>query len=392
MRILLVNDYFAPHAVGGAEILVDGLAAGLQTRGHEVMLATARIGDAKARERINDVDITRIGRFPPFRRAARLGSGTAPGRLSSTTAGDFRALLRSFCPDVVHFHNVWLLGPAIVRLASGQKGITLHDYWPICVRRSMLRVNWRPCSGPSPIACRLCRLRAPADMRSLNLVTLEAERADHIRGLATCDFVTAPSSFMAERIAKAGPLRPLVVYNGIDGDGTLSEPPRAPAYALFAGRPTREKGYEIARGAFALPSMGKYRLLVAAAAPPSGLSNVLIMGQQPHDHMPHLIAGASCVIVPSIWPENCPMIVLEALQAGVPVVGSRIGGIPELVTDGETGILVSPGNVNDLAAGIRHCFDETAPRRLAQHHGPATVRERFSREQMITRLETIYAA
>lgn len=392
MRILLVNDYYAPHVVGGAEVLVQGLAEGLRTRGHDVALATARIGDSKAHERIDGIDVTRIGDFPSLRRAKRRGSGTAPGRLSATTAADFQVLLRSFHPDVVHFHNVWLLGPAIVGLASGRKGITLHDYWPICVRRSMIRIDWHPCSGPAPIACRLCRLRAPADLKSLNLAVLEVERADHIRSLAACDFVTAPSSFMAERMERAGAGRPFVLHNGIDGEGTLPEPAIAPGYALFAGRPTREKGYEIARRVFAKPSMREYRLLVAAEAPPCTLSNVLILGQQSHDRMSDLIARASCVIVPSIWPENCPMIILEALQAGVPVVGSSIGGIPELVTDGETGILVPPGNVDTLAAGIRRCFDEMEPRLLAQRYGPARVRERFSREQMITRLETIYAA
>lgn len=392
MRILLVNDYYAPYIVGGAEVLVQGLAMGLRARGHEVMLVTARIGGAEARERINHIDVIRIGRFPPFRRAERLGSGTAPGRLSSTTAADFQAVLRSFHPDVVHFHNIWLLGPAIVRLVSCRKGITLHDYWPICVRRSMTRINWRPCSGPGPVACRLCRLRAPASIHSLNLITLEAERSDHIRSLAACDFMTAPSDFMAELIATAGGHRPSVVYNGIDVDSGLGEKAIIPGYALFAGRPTREKGYEIALLAFRLPSMCGYRLQVAASAPHAGSPNVSIMGQQSHDCMPRLIANATCVIVPSIWPENCPMIVLEALRAGVPVVGSRIGGIPELIADGITGILVEPGNADQLAAAIRRCFQDGQLRRMAQHHGPAAVQERFSSDQMITRLEAMYVA
>lgn len=391
MRVLLVNDYYSPHMVGGAEVLVQGLAAGLRARGHEVRLITARIGNTKARECIAGIDVVRVGRFPGFSRAAMISSGTVPGRLSSTTTRDFHEALRSFRPDIVHFHNVWLLGPAIIRLVSCRKGITLHDYWPICVRRSMIRVNWRPCSGPGPVACRLCRLRAPADVRSLNLVTLEAERVDRMRTLAACDFMTAPSAFMAERLATSGDIRPVVIYNGVDAGGLIGRPSQPP-YALFAGRPTREKGYEIALRAFRLPSMRGYRLRVAAAVSHAGLSNVSILGQQPSSCMPRLIAGASCVIVPSIWPENCPMIVLEALRAGVPVVASRVGGIPELVADGETGILVPPGKVDDLAAGVRRCFEDGRLRRLTRHRGPAAIRERFSREQMLSRFEDLYVA
>lgn len=391
MRVLLANDFYAPHAVGGAEALVQGLAAGLRSRGHEVMVVTARISGTQAQERIHTIPVCRIGQFPGYRRSLALSSGTAPGRLSLSTAADFQAVTRAFRPDVVHFHNVWLLGPDILHLATGRKGVTLHDYWPICVRRSMMRTNWRSCSGPAPVACRLCRLRAPATWQSLNLLTLERERARHTGALESCDFTTAPSSFMAQSIARVSRRRPFVVYNGINPTVATS-PGSAGGYTLFAGRPTREKGYDLALAAFTLPGMDRYHLRIAAAVAAPRSRNVVVMGRQPPERMSQLIAGASCVIVPSIWPENCPMIVLEALRAGVPVVGSRIGGIPELVEDGVTGILVEPGNEHELADAIRYCYNDDRLRRSAMQHGPATIRERFSRERMLAAFEALYAS
>lgn len=392
MRILLVNDYFSPYMVGGAEVMVRVLAEGLAARDHQVMVVTARIQGTRTRERIDNIDVARIGSFPGWHQAVRLSSSTSAGPLSSQTINDFQIVLHAFRPDVVHFHNVWLLGPDIVGQGGYRKGVTLHDYWPVCVRRSMVRVNWGPCEGPGPVACRLCRLRAPSGLRSLNLITLESERAAHARRLMDCNFTTAPSQYLARRIEQTTGLRPSVLYNGIVPNRGPVTGQSEPRYALFAGRPTREKGFGTVLKTFRLPEMRGYQLWIAGLGSSAGSPNVLVLGRQSSDRMQELIAAASCVVVPSIWPENCPMIVLEALRAGVPIVASRIGGIPELIADGHTGILVEPGNTADLAGAIRRCFEDTRLRHRAGQEGPLAVRQRFSREGMLDRFEALYAA
>jgi glycosyltransferase involved in cell wall biosynthesis len=133
-------------------------------------------------------------------------------------------------------------------------------------------------------------------------------------------------------------------------------------------------------------------LHVAANATPSTLPNVKVLGQQPRAKMADLIGNAACVIVPSVWKENCPMIIIEALRAGVPIVASRIGGIPELIEEGVTGMLVTPGDAEELAMTIRLCCEDEQLRASARQAGPATVRDRFSREVMVTTLERLYAA
>jgi glycosyltransferase involved in cell wall biosynthesis len=86
------------------------------------------------------------------------------------------------------------------------------------------------------------------------------------------------------------------------------------------------------------------------------------------------------------------MTVLEALRAGVPIVASRIGGIPELVEDGVTGILVQPGDLDALASAICRCLKDDQLRARAKQYGPITVCERFSRDVMISRFEKLYLA
>jgi glycosyltransferase involved in cell wall biosynthesis len=393
-RVMLVNDFYAPHMVGGAETVVRELAMGLQAHGHDVAVVTARIAGLPSSEIIGGIPVFRIGRFPGSRRTIWLASGTAPGRLSESTRSDFRAVTATFRPDVTHFHNVWLLGPACVHLASNRKGITIHDYWPVCVRRTLVRASRTPCPGPEPVACRLCRLRAPATWRSFDLLGIESERASHTEALASCDFVTAPSQYTAARIGVSNRYFPSVVYNGIDDKAGAVKDSEWSGYALFAGRPVAEKGYHLALRAFARPELQSHQLLVAAnaalASPSSIGPNIKVLGQQPPVRMPALIAGAACVVVPSIWPENCPMIILEALRAGVPVVASRSGGIPELVEDGVSGILVPPGDVEALSSAISRCFSDAQLLASARSRGPAVVRERFSREAMVSQMEKLY--
>ena len=82
----------------------------------------------------------------------------------------------------------------------------------------------------------------------------------------------------------------------------------------------------------------------------SFLSNpdVRLAGQVGHRSAPQALSEIDVLVVPSIWPENSPLVIREAFLAGVPVVASRIGGIPEIVEDGVNGFLFGPGDVPDL--------------------------------------------
>ena len=118
-------------------------------------------------------------------------------------------------------------------------------------------------------------------------------------------------------------------------------------------------------GAFA-PYHGddRYREVVDRAA---GHAAIRMHGPADHAQVPALLASLDVLVVPSAWEENSPFVILEAFRAGVPVVASRIGGIPELVEHEVNGLLVEPGNVEALAGALsRLASDRPLLARLGQ--------------------------
>ena len=391
MRILFVNDFYTPYLVGGAEIAVKQLALGLKAHGHDILVVTARIGNTKQEEISEGIKIYRMGYFPAFPKAIRLASGTSPGSPSTTVKNEFEKIIHSFSPDVIHFHNIWLLGPSLLQIPGCRKGITLHDYWPFCLRRSMLRVGGDPCPHPGFVACRLCRMRAPATIRSLDLLNIEKERNQIGDWIRRCDFRSTPSAFMAERLSRFLNVEAEIIPNGILINKKNSSVSTRPPYVLYASRATRIKGYSLLLDAFSNERLRDVQLWVASNTTKSISRNITVLGWQEPEGVQELIADAKCVVVPSLWPENAPMIILESLSQGVPVVASRIGGIPELVEDGVTGILVNPGDVEALIDAICRCYEDQDLQNSARLNGPKFINKKYSIGKVLEIWEKIYA-
>lgn len=135
-------------------------------------------------------------------------------------------------------------------------------------------------------------------------------------------------------------------------------------YFLYLGRLSREKGIQTLINAFKKLHTDKFKLVIVGDGPlretleqetsKSQQSRVEFTGFLSGDALAERIKNSTCVIVPSEWYENCPMSILESLAYGKPVIGAKIGGIPELIEHGKDGLIFESGDVNDLAAKMDH--------------------------------------
>ena len=165
---------------------------------------------------------------------------------------------------------------------------------------------------------------------------------------------------------------------------------------LYLGRLDKDKGIKTLLEAMVnlTPHISHFRSLIVGdgscyndiyqCSKQLGLSDMVeLVGRVPHEETPRYYRKADIFVYPSEALEGLPMTIIEAMAAGLPVVASKIGGIPEVVSDGETGILVEPGNAADLSRALKRLLiDEELRRRMGQR-AHRVVKEKFSQGVMV---------
>jgi glycosyltransferase involved in cell wall biosynthesis len=387
VRVLVVNKYLFPNA--GAETVALGTRELLADAGHEVL-------DFAMRDPRN-VPSAQAAHFAPARAYDGAGAGRDALHLvySRSARAALRGLLAERRPDVAHLHNVYhqLTTSVIDELVAHRipTVLTLHDYKPVCPSYELFTEGapCRRCVGRPPLGVirhRCIRGSLPASA----LAAAEAALTRVRRSYHRVDRLIAPSRFMAGVLAAGGfdPRRIDVLPNFVPAPGPAPGRASDPPLFLYVGRLEEVKGVDVLLDAWAagtppgrLAVVGRGPLEDRVRAAPG----VEHLGFRPPAEVARLMAEARALVFPSVWEENCPMVVLEAQAAGLPVLGTDRGGLPELVADGVHGLLVPAGEPAVLRAGLeRLATDPELARRLgaagrerAAAHAPAAHLERL---------------
>jgi glycosyltransferase involved in cell wall biosynthesis len=265
-------------------------------------------------------------------------------------------------PDLLHCHNIYhQLTPSIINAASRQKipvVLTLHDYKPVCPVYTQL------CKGELCTKCSEGRFEALLMQRCADgsigrsaLLWAEARYHAAARSYQRVDKFIAPSRFMRDSVARRlGADKIIHIPNGIDVS-RIEVSKQDEGYVLYLGRLSPEKGVETLLRAHAADDAA-WRLVIAGSGPllvdlQSRFPLAEFTGYLTGKALETRLRKASVVVVPSEWHENSPLSILEAMAHGKPIVASRIGGIPELVRDRETGLLFEPKDTRQLSDCIR---------------------------------------
>jgi glycogen(starch) synthase len=197
--------------------------------------------------------------------------------------------------------------------------------------------------------------------------------------------------------------RSSVVLNGSDPTRLSPTPLPAGPVVLLAGRLTPEKGFDVALRACAdvAHDVAGMRVLLAGDGPERGSLRALVdelglgdavesCGPVPSDEMGALFARATVVAMPSRYPEPFGLVALEAALAGRPVVASRVGGLPEVVLHGETGVLVPSDDVGALATALRALLRDRARAAALGRAARARAERDFTLGEHTAKLEVLF--
>ncbi len=401
MRILICSNAYPPHFVGGAELMAHEQAKALSCLGHDIRVFAGDPDSYGNRyERTDDVyegiAVHRIATLPEDYSPEFLNF------LHPRVDTHFREILHDFNPDIVHCHNLTGLSvklPVIATQHGARSICTLHDFWGFCLRNTAIRWDGKTCDDISQ--CRSCLPRIH-DGRKLH-VPLRF-RKDFIRlALDHVDRFIAPSRYIADRYIWAGlhSDRLAVLPNGMDIDRFRS-PPQQPSDDIritYAGYFGAHKGVATLVEAIALLPKNRNIMLQLAGEGPEktayleqiaalGLEqHILFLGKvQPAD-MPSVYAHSDIVTLPSIWEENQPVCLMEAMAAGLPVTASRKGGIPELIEHGKNGLMFAANDAKDLAMQLTRLIDDPDLRRRIGREGQRKVEEFSHARQAIRQIE-----
>lgn len=396
MKILIVSKFFYPR--GGAEVVAIGTKRLLEKHGHKVRVFAMDYPDNLPLPDCAGY-APRVDFFGSLSQKIR-GARRTLGRGDVVRAAE--RVLDDFRPDVVHLHNIHsYLSPVIGELAH-KRGIrvvwTLHDYKLICPAYSFRRPDGTICQECLTDNGALLRHRCMKGSLVASIIArLESKVWDKHRLNAFTDIFITPSTFMGEKMKEGGfPQRKIsTLCNFVDPPklDVLSSLPvqdRGDGYFCYIGRMSSEKGVptllEAADNAgVRLKLAGDGPLLNDFVEQYAANENIEFLGKLDARGVAKLLAGADATIIPSEWYENNPLSVIESLCAGTPVIGARIGGIPELVVGGN-GMLYDCGDVATLSDLLRE-FEPSAfdRRRIA-----AVARHDFCEDTHYAKLMNIY--
>lgn len=400
MRILMLSDFYYP-LLGGVEQHVRSLSHALLERGHEVAVATLRPGDLPERELDAGVRVYRIN--GSAQRASALFASAerpwAPPFPDPELTWKLRRVVADFRPDIVHGHD-WL-GRSFLPLKrrSGAKLVTsLHYYTLSCAKKSLMREG-RNCAGPKPLKCLSCAVDhygaakgVPVISGNLGAARLERRLTDRYISVSvatTRGNGLEPDDPQVRHIPNFLP--PAVAPDASTLEPYVAQLPPED-FMLFVGDLRRDKGLDTLLEAYRRLDDPPPLVLIGKTWPetpkhfPPG---VVVLERWPNFAVLEAWRRSSLALVPSLWAEPFGIVVIEAMAGGTPVVASRIGGIPEIVIDGETGLLVEPGNPDALAGAIRRLL---ADRELAARMGAAGQRRAalYATSAVVPKIEAVY--
>jgi len=399
MKIVIAVHHFPPHYTSGAELEAYRTAAWLRDHDHNVHTACVEAIDASDGHGLTFEDDTYDG-LPVRRLSFNLAAAPDPFRWTYDNpwiGQHLRGYLAELAPDLLHLTSGYLMSGSALRAAMDLQiptVVTLTDFWFLCPRLTLLRTNGQLCAPPlDAVTCARClgegkrRYRiagriAPALMsafwgRRRGRVAQIQARMDFLQETFNrVDAIISRSQFLRNLFIEAGVAPERIVFSRQGRDfpnlmlALLEKTPAAHLRIGYMGQIAPHKGvhtlFEAVRqlpgatlevkaygDATRFPDYTRHLRQMARQD-----SRLRLAGVYDRTEVSRVLQGLDVIVVPSVWYENTPTVILEAFAHRTPVIASDLGGMAELVRDGENGLLFAPGDADDLARQLQRLLDD----------------------------------
>jgi len=420
MKILLINKFYHDNGKsGGVGRHILELEKILTRNDHEVIPFATKQKEAKKNNYLEY--------FPRYFDLGKVKFNSESLKniskifYNSEAAEKLESLIKKTKPDIAHIHNIYHhLSPSILTALKKHNipiVMTVHDYKLICPNYLLFSKGkiCQKCQGGKYYNCLKNKCVKNSYAASLVLM-LEAYWAKHKKYYEkNIDCFIAPSLFMRDILIKNGYDSRKIKYvpnfldflptgqagrlrkNDIKGGNNAGDE----KYFLFFGRLSQEKGIDILIKSLPLVNLKKYKLKIAGSGQEENklkelaknlkLENkIKFVGYQSGKGLKNLVSEAKFIIIPSVWHENAPYSILESYNAEKAVIGSRIGGIPEMIRENKTGLIFNAGDKKKLAEKINYLI--THPKKAIQMGmaGKKYLNKKFNQKKYYNKLVKIY--
>ena len=368
LKVLKVIHGYPPYYMAGSEVYTHNLCKELSktcdvaifTRIEDEFRSPYEVQESKE-EGIHIIRVNKPSRDYTFRSKC----------IDEKMTQIFETHLKEINPDVVHIGHLSHLTVRIVEKIKKHKIpilFTLHDFWMMCVRGQLIRDDLTRCEGPDIEKCARCNQKYFTSIeeakKEIQLWVEEMERINR-----QIDLFIAPSRFLRKKYIDYGIPPEKILYFDYGFDKQLFENiKKKPSHKVrfgFLGRIIKVKGITTLIEAFNGIKNSKAELNIYGRLPNSSIylkerctnPHINFQGSYDYEEISQVLANIDVLVVPSVWYENSPLVIHEAFLAGIPVITSNLGGMAELVRDGQNGLLFTPGNAADLREKLCRFID-----------------------------------
>ena len=401
MKILLVNKFY--YLKGGAERYYFDLKELLENKGYEViswsMYSKRNKTSPYSKYFVSQVDIEK-----PHLAKNKLKTA---GRIiySWEAKRKIASLIKDTKPDIAHLHNIYhQISPSILHVLKKNKiptAMTVHDFKLMCPIY-LFYTRGRVCERCKKYRYYNCVLQKCAkgsySASAVNMVEMYVHRMLRIYKDNINVFI-CPSEFLKDKLVEYGfdESKLVVIPHSVESENIQAGSGEG-KYILYFGRLSQEKGVKTLLRA--MESLSEVNLKIAGSGPQEeelkgivkdkGLNNVEFLGYLFGQDLTKVIDESSLAVVPSKSYETFGLAAAEALSHGKPVIASKLGALPEVVQDSQTGYLFESGNSDDLASKIRKML--ASPEAVAEmgERGREYVEKNLSAERHYQELEKVY--